>query len=126
MSGVLAAMVASSGATGVIQTIPNLSSSVGDTELQLQSDGDLVTTEDGVVDGSADWVLPANTTVAALWEVKVDPTSGSLNGTTGTWLALSSTRSWSKTSGTGACTYTISFRSGGVVWKTQSGVTITA
>jgi hypothetical protein len=127
MSGVLAAMVGSSGAIGVIQTIPTLSSGTGDTELQLQNDGDISVVQDGVTDSTTyDWVAPANTTVAALWEVKVDPTSGSMNGTTGSWLSLGTTRSWSKTSGTGTCTYTISFRSGGVVWKTQSGVTITA
>jgi hypothetical protein len=125
MGGAVAAHM-SAGSPGAIQTIPSLSSSTGDTELQLQNDGDLATTQDGVVDTSADWVLPATAAVAAQWEVKVDPTSGSMNGTTGSWLSLGTTRSWSKTSGTGTCTYTISFRSGGVVWKTQTGVTITA
>jgi hypothetical protein len=128
MSGVLAAMVGSSGAIGVIQTIPDVGSVSGDASIQLQNDGDIAMLIDGVTDSTTyDWVAPANTTVAAMWEVKVDATSGSFtSGTTGTWLALSSSRTWTKGTGTGEVVYTISFRSGGVVWKTQTNVSLSA
>lgn len=117
------------GAPGALQDLRSASSGSGDCELQLQNDGDVAYTEDGVVDSGDDWILPANTTIAAFYEVKVDVTAGSMSaGTTGSWLALSTTRSWSKGAGTGTVTFTISFReaASGAVVKTQTGLTLAA
>lgn len=56
------------------------------------------------------WVTPATSGVAANYEMKVDVTSGSFStGTTGTWLAMTSTRTWTK-SVAGTVNYDVSFR----------------
>lgn len=73
------------------------------------------------------WVTPQNSTYAALYQVKVDVTSGSLDlGTTGTWLDCSTTRSWVKTT-VGTVVMTFSFREKGstVVVRTIAGVSMT-
>ena len=74
--------------------------------------------------GGADaenWVTPAAAAVAANYEIKVDVTSGSFStGTTGSWLAMTSTRTWTKT-GAGTVNYNISFRqTNGPTLKTYS------
>jgi hypothetical protein len=61
----------------------------------IKSDGTITTT----AGGSATW--NSSTTAGSGYEVKATVTSGSLtSGTTGSWLALSSNRSWSKTDST--------------------------
>jgi hypothetical protein len=79
----------------------------------IKSDG-TITTSDG---GSATW--NSSTTVGSSYEVKATLTSGSLTtGTTGSWLALSSNRSWSKTDTTAgnggvAAAFTLQIRAAG-------------
>lgn len=74
--------------------------------------------------GAEDWVTPATVGIAALYQVKVDPTSGSFSGgdVTGTWLDCSSTRQWDIASGT--VVFTVSFRekASGQVRSVQTGI----
>ena len=57
----------------------------------LQNDGDIVTS----AGDEGDWVTPAVAGVAAAYECFATLDSGTLtSGTTGSWLALSSTRTW--------------------------------
>jgi hypothetical protein len=84
---------------------------------QLQSDGDVaritVSTGGGGTVDVGDWITPA-AAAGANYEVRATVNSGSLtSGSTGTWLALSSTRTWSldQTSlGTSACELLIEIR----------------
>jgi hypothetical protein len=76
------------------------------------------------------WVAPANSTVAAFYQVKVDVTSGGFaSGTTGTWLDMSSSRTWTCQDGVAvSATFTVTFRekASQVVRSTQAGVVLTA
>ena len=74
--------------------------------------------------GTGNWLTPALAALASLWEVKVDPTSGSFaSGTTGSWLSLGTTRTWTINSVT-SVTFTISWRLAGSTTTlfTQTGV----
>lgn len=108
MSGALAAMVA--GAPGVLaDDLPSGGNATAD-GIEVQNDGEYIY-GDGV-GGTAvqDWVTPSTTAVAAAYECRVDVTSGSFtSGTTGTWLACSTTRTWSKV-GAGEVQFNLSFR----------------
>lgn len=95
MSGVLNVLLGMSGAPGVIQNISDGVDAVGVT-LALNNDGTYTMTGTG----GGNWIEPASAVIAAQWEVKVDVTSGAFtSGTTGTWLAMSSNRSWIEDSG---------------------------
>lgn len=66
------------------------------------TDAQVTYTRAGVVDfasfGDHDWITPKHATVGDAFEIKVDPTSGSFSsGTTGTWLALSTDRTYTRT-----------------------------
>src|SRR5438105_3247551 len=105
MSGPCAALLLeASGAPGVIQNIGAGSAGAGSASFGLTNAGAL--TINGV--GSGSWVLPASVGIAAGYEVKVDVTSGAFTGgdVTGTWLALSASRSWSRV-GTGTVNYNV-------------------
>lgn len=126
MSGILLAMAGMSGSPGAVNGAPNSSSSIGAAGWELQNDGDYVVSS-GAGTATADWVTPSETTIAAFYEVKVDATSGSFDsGTTGTYLSLNTTRSWSKNSGTVEFTYTIREIATGIVRKTEAGRTLSA
>lgn len=126
MSGILNVLASGGGAPGVINgALPDSTSSLGSAAFEMQNDGDLVVSNGAGV-STVDWVTPSDTTTAAFYEVKVDATSGAFSsGTTGTWLALSTTRSW--TIDTGSVTFNVSIREAatGIVRTTQS-VTMTA
>lgn len=126
MSGVLGVLLGVGGAPGAINgALPDSTSSVGGAGFELQNDGDCVASV-GAGTGTVDWVTPSDTTTAAFYEVKVDATSGAFSsGTTGTWLALSSSRSW--TIATGSVTFDVLIREAatGLVRTTQS-VTMSA
>lgn len=92
---------------------------------QLQSDGDVaritVSTGGGGTVDVGDWITPA-AAAGANYEVQATVNSGSLtSGTTGSWLALSSTRTWAldQTSvGSSSCELLIEIRlasTGGVL-----------
>ena len=67
---------------------------------RLTSAGDIETAGGTYADGG-DWLLPKSG--MALYEVKATLNSGALTtGTTGSWLALSSTRTWTVSTALGA------------------------
>ena len=86
-------------------------------QFQLQSDGDVaritVTTGGGGTVDVGDWITPISA-AGANYEVRATVNSGSLtSGTTGSWLALSSTRTWTLTQTTvasSACELLIEIR----------------
>jgi hypothetical protein len=127
MSGVLAAMLAAAGgAPGVIvSSLPNGSNTFS-CDYQFDNNGN-GHTGDGAGGALAfTWVSPQTTTVAAMYDVKVDVTSGAwTSGTTGTWLNLGTTRGWVKSS-VGTVIFTVSFRetATGIVRGTLPGVTV--
>lgn len=126
MSGALAVLLGMSGAPGVINgALPDSTSSVGGAGFELQNDGDCVASN-GAGTSTVDWVSPSDTTTAAYYEVKVDATSGAFSsGTTGTWLALSSSRSW--TINTGSVTFDVSIREAATaIVRTTQSVTMSA
>lgn len=127
MSGVLHALIlaTASGAPGVIQSLGAGAGGAGSASFGLENDGDL--TINGV-DGGSDWVSPANADVAAFYQVKVDVTSGSFTSgdTTGSYLDLSTSRSWTR-AGAGTVNYDVTFRekATGAVRSTQTGLVMT-
>ena len=109
---------------GVIQTISNAFDIGADASVILVNDGSEATS------GAAahNWILPATAAIAAQWEVRATVTAGSLSaGTTGTWLALSSSRSWTVATPIGSATITLEFRDAQqTIRKTVTGITLTA
>lgn len=99
---------------------------------QLESDGDIGRsngTGSAIVDGG-DWtVKPAS---GALYEVRATLVSGTLSsGTTGSWLALSSDRAWTRQSGgppgSQTCVFDIEIRpAGGGANIDTARITLTA
>lgn len=93
----------------------------GDATIELDNDGTYVISQ-GPQTGN--WVEIPSTALAAFFEVKVTVTGGALtSGTVGSWLALTSNRSWAALS----ATVTIQFREAvsQVVRSTQTGITMT-
>lgn len=95
---------------------------------ELQSDGDVVLNE-GLGDGDVgDWVNPKSAAPGS-YEVRATLVSGTLaSGTTGSWLALTTSRSWSvfqSGPGSAAATLTVEIRIDGVVQDTTT-VTLSA
>lgn len=124
MSGVLAAMVSGS-VPGVIQSAPN-GSEVGSCTFQLNADG---TGAAGSV--GFNWVAPQFAGVGSQWQVKVDQTGGAAftsGDVTGTWLDLSSARSWTNGAPVSSTTFTLSFRdkATATVRSVQTGVSVQA
>lgn len=85
-----------------------------------ESDGDIIESfEEADVPNTTDrgdWIVPKSA-APGLYEVRATVTAGALSsGTTGTWLALTTTRTWSvqrTTNGTSSCTMTIEIRNNG-------------
>lgn len=93
MAGI-AQMFLGGGSPGVIQTIQGGTAGGGTCTFVLKNDGTY--TMSGTAGGN--WVSPAAAVVAAQWSVRVTNVSGTLNtGTVGSWLALSSNRTWTET-----------------------------
>lgn len=82
----------------------------------LESDGDVITTttDFGSFD-QGDWITP-KAAAPSDYQVRATVTSGDLSsGTAGSWLALTSNRSWSRsraTEGSDTCVLTIEIRKG--------------
>jgi hypothetical protein len=98
----------------------------------LEFDGDVIsiTTDFGSVD-EGDWVTPKSAAGSTnTYQVLATVTSGSLSsGTAGTWLALSTTRSWTKTqasAGSSECVLTIQIRKGTGSVLTSATITLSA
>lgn len=63
---------------------------------RLESDGDIGHGQGGVFGDAGDWIIP-KAAAGGQWECRATVTSGTLtSGTTGTWEALSSTRTWTR------------------------------
>lgn len=123
VSGALAALVSS--VLGVIQSISSGSQAASCT-LQLNTDG---TASNG--SSSFNWVAPQIAGIGAQWQVKVDITAGAVfdsGDSTGSWLDLSSARSWTNSSPVSTTTVTIAFRDKATATtrSTQTGVTVQA
>lgn len=129
MSGVLAAMMA--GSPGFINgSLPSHNNGGNGATItwELQNDGDLSYGDPTNGFGTEDWVTPSESDVASKWEVKVDVTAGSFtSGTTGSFLALGTTRTWTKAP-SGTVTFDVTFReaASGTVRSVQTGIQLTA
>ena len=94
----------------------------------LESDGDIVH-GNGAGTDQGDWIAPKRN--FGNYEVRATETGGTVTtGTVGSWLALSSTRSWTKTRtsdspGTDSVTLTVEIRKGAVILDTAT-ITIEA
>jgi hypothetical protein len=128
MSGALFGAVG--GAPGVVaSSLPNGGDPSGAGAVWgLASDGNVqISNGDHTVDTTTDWVSPADSKIAAFYQVKVDPTSGSFTSgsATGTYFDCSSNPSWSK-SGGGVVTFTATIREKvtGLVRQTYVGLTL--
>jgi len=79
---------------------------------RLDANGKVYDVKNGSASFIEDWVTP--TGAASSYEAFVTVTSGTLSsGTSGSWVALSSTRDWSVTRtsvGVNACTFTVDIR----------------
>jgi hypothetical protein len=102
--------------------------------MTFNTNGSLVVTGDGSIgnfgapDSAQQWALN-ETGIGSFYEVRVTPTTGTFSsGTTGTWLALSSARTYERTNaGSGDVTFTIEIRpNGGSVIATSTGNRIRA
>lgn len=125
MSGAGAAsLFASSSAAGIIQSLGAGAGGSGSSSFGLVNDGSL--TING--SGSGNWVLPASSAVAAFYQAKVDVTGGSFTSgdSTGSYLDLSTSRSWTR-AGAGTVNYNVTFRekATGIVRSTQTGLVMT-
>lgn len=116
MTGVIAVIAASGGprvsladGTTTSSGLPNQTATY-----TLEADGDIITatTAGGSVD-AGDWISP-KAAAGGNYEVRATVVSGSVSsGTTGSWLALSSDRTWTRsrvTSGTDTVVLTIEIR----------------
>ena len=89
----------------------------------LESDGDIVTH----AGDTGDWITP-KAAAGAAYEARVTIISGTLtSGTSGSWLALSTTRTWTRArtidvAGTDTCEFTLEIRqaAGGLVLDTAT------
>jgi hypothetical protein len=108
----------------------NVTSSGGGSQsasYSLESDGDIVSVSSllGSID-QGDWISP-KALAPSDYEVRASIVSGSLtSGTTGSWLALTSNRTWTvsrDTVGTSTCVFTVEIRKGS--GSTLASATIT-
>jgi len=106
-------------------TLSNASNAIS-TSAEIQNDGDHVFGDGAGGAATEDWVTPSTALVAANYEVRVDPTSGSFTtGTINTWLACTSSHTWTY-AGVGTVTFDMSFRLvGGATLKVHTGMTMT-
>lgn len=116
-------LAAISGAPGLLAATLSNSSNLVSCSASIQNNGDHVFGDGAGGAATEDWVTPSETTVAAFYEVRVDVNSGSFTtGTTATWLACSSTNTWTKT-GAGTVNFDMSFRYvSGATLKTHAGM----
>lgn len=124
MSGVLAAMLGSSGAPGQI----NGGFTPGGTaaiifDMSFSNAGAY-----GDPNQSLSWVTPATAAVAAYYEIRVDVTGGAFDSgdSTGAWVALSTSRLWRKNT-VGTVNFEVRIREASTqtVRQTWTGLSIT-
>lgn len=96
---------------------------------QLESDGDIADGQGGIFSDVGDWIVP-KAAAGASWECRATIISGTFDtGTAGTWLALSSNRTWTKARtsdvpGTNTVSFTLEIRHA-VSLKVYASKTIT-
>ena len=89
----------------------------------LESDGDIMAATTGAATDVGDWITPKASAPGA-YEVRATLNSGTLaTGTTGSWLALTSTRTWT-TAVSGTANLTIEIRDGATVVQASGTVVI--
>jgi hypothetical protein len=104
------------------QAVSDINSSIAEAFYSLESTGRVITftTIDGI-NPVGDWISPTSAAPGS-YEVRADVVVGTVSGsTTGSWLALSSSRQWNVqrlTSGFASATLTISIRLAGVTLAT--------
>lgn len=118
MTGVIAVLAGSGGPIASFSNASLIAVNPGATAtalFRLANDGSIFENINGSgFAGLGDWVTPTNSVAAALFEARATVTSGTLtSGTAGSWLALSSTRDWSRNRtsvGTDICVFTLEIR----------------
>lgn len=103
MSGALAALVGSAYGGHTISLSNVSASSIGSgvqtASYELTNAGDVRETEGGATNDVGDWIAPKDS--FANYEVRATLNTGSVDsGTTGSWLNLGTTRTWSVTDAT--------------------------
>ena len=93
--------------------------------LRTLATGQLQTSDNGglsYTNITNEWATPLNAGNGALYEINVNPTSGSVTGSaTNTWLALSSTRTWTNITPNTDAVLTVQIRlNGGAVQDTAT------
>lgn len=128
MPGVLGVLLGTGGAPGVINdSLPVGAALAATATWRLNNDGTYTISGES----DANWVTPANTTVAAFYQVKVDITLGAFStGTTGSYVDLSSTQTWTMDSAGDpeSVTFDVTIRekATGIVRSVQTGLTLAA
>lgn len=130
MSGALGILACGQQSGMVNQSLPNGSGiNAGVVSWTLSNDG-TYTISTGQ---TGSWVTPATSAIAALYEAQVTVTSGSFSaGTTGSYLDLSTSRTWSRSDppppGVANVVFNVSIRekATGVVRNAQTGLTLEA
>lgn len=120
MSGATAMMMASVGAPGILAVVPGASNSFS-ASWEMHNDGTYLVGDGLGGAATGPWVAPTNATVAAFYQVKTAVTAGafSVDPSAGSFIDLSSTRIWSKSSvGTVTFTVTIREKATGIVRQT--------
>jgi hypothetical protein len=123
MAGALQVLLATvTGAPGTINpALPN-GSGISPATWILNNDGTVT-----ISGSSGNWVTPATAQIAALYQIKVDVTSGSFfsSDTLGSYVDLSSGWGAAEVSGTTIFTVTIREKASQTVRSTQAGLSLT-
>lgn len=129
MSGALAFMIGAGGASatvtlGASYNVDDLTTgSAASASFSLESDGDIITALSSGSTDQGDWLNPKSAAPGA-YEARATLDSGDTpSGTLGSWVALSSTRTWGLSQvgiGAKSCVLTIEVGLGGVALDTTS------
>jgi hypothetical protein len=105
--------------TGIVQPFTawavsgdNLAGSTSSSSLQFNTDGTMSgsgSVTNNTVAGSANWYLPTTTSIGTGFWIRATVTAGTITSGsgTGTWLQLTSARSWGKSAASGAASATL-------------------
>jgi hypothetical protein len=112
------------------QTITSSGAGTQTATYTLESDGDVITaTKGGGSVDAGDWIAP-KTSAPSDYEVRATLDSGTLStGTTGSWLALTSNRTWTVTRiavGSETASITVEIRKGSGATLASASITLTA
>lgn len=101
MSGVLHAILSAGGWILSISNVTVADTGAGtDAGYRLNSDGDIRAINSGGNTDIGDWITPKGESIQGIFSARATLNSGSLDiGTTGSWLALTTSREWSTGAG---------------------------